>query len=84
MFGFIIRGQTPIRKTSADAVGSFIGRHQDVRPFVQLYGNGRNRLGGTFGAMVICPHLLLPDTERPQNTRPKVRPTSSCVKKTLH
>ena len=38
-----------IRKTNADAVGSFIGRHQDVRPFVQLYGNGRNRPGRKFG-----------------------------------
>ena len=43
MSGSIIRGQTPIRKTSVDAVGSFIGRHQDVRPFVQLYGNGYSR-----------------------------------------
>ena len=48
IFGPVIRGQTLIRITSADAVGSFIGRHQDVRPFVQLYGNGRNRPDGTF------------------------------------
>ena len=51
IFGPVIRGQMLIRKKSADAVGSFIGRHQDVRPFVQLYGNGRNRPGGTFGDM---------------------------------